>query len=128
MEDIYEAQTMPLQLCHNCCKKGLAGDRFCRRCGERQTFHINHKETRIASDLKTSPLAEKDSYHKVSGSLLKAVTASVSARAFEQINKRAAKNLVFILVSIPVWLLIILFSPLDAYIAARDVASQFVRH
>jgi hypothetical protein len=75
-----------------------------------------------------SQFGATDLYHKVSEPLVKAVTEAARARTSLQVYNRIASSLVLTLISIPVWLIIILLSPLDAYAAARDTASHLVRH
>ncbi len=40
------------------------------------------------------------------------------------LNGRWSKSLGLVLISIPVWLMIVLLSPLDAYVAVRSMAEQ----
>jgi hypothetical protein len=54
--------------------------------------------------------------------------ARTLARTSLQIYNRIASRLVLTPISMPVWLIIILLSPLDAYAAARDMASHLARH
>jgi hypothetical protein len=67
-------------------------------------------------------------YDSFSGALVSLVTMSVSARASAHSSSvfgdRWARRLASALAALPLWLMIVLLSPLDAYIAARAIAKR----
>lgn len=67
---------------------------------------------------------ESDVYRSVSGPLLQAVVAGVSAKPSTRPLSRMGKRAILALLSIPIWLIIVLLSPLDAYAAAKSLSRQ----
>jgi hypothetical protein len=68
-------------------------------------------------------LSQPALYHRVSGPLVSAILSGVSDRAGETYGP-LIKRMVLALISIPIWLIIVLLSPLDAYAAARAISRQ----
>jgi hypothetical protein len=62
-------------------------------------------------------------YRRVSGPLVSAVVAGVSANS-PQSYGRFMKRAILALISIPIWLIIVLLSPLDAYAAAKNLLRE----
>jgi hypothetical protein len=62
-------------------------------------------------------------YRRVSGPLVSAVVAGVSASS-PQPYSRFMKRAILTLISIPIWLIIVLLSPLDAYAAAKNLLRE----
>jgi hypothetical protein len=56
--------------------------------------------------------------------LTKALAAGVSAGTLSRRASPAAQKMIRALISIPIWLIIILLSPLDAYATAKTVTRQ----
>ena len=112
----------------------IACDKFCRRCGARQRAETEALETPASlapttgldelSPYATAPLQTEDLYHPISGPLVKSVTASLTAKKTARLKGRWSKGLILSLISIPIWLMIVLLSPFDAYIAARTTVEQ----
>lgn len=107
------AATKDLRLCGACQYEARPQDRFCRRCGAK---------------LGGSPTGDFGStapqqFRSVSGALVAAVADGVT-RNTGQIHSPAARRLISALISLPIWLIIILLSPVDAYVTARSVARQ----
>ncbi len=133
--DLYQQATVALKTCSACGREMIYDDRFCRRCGASQG---NGRASRMADPAPTqasrsacslpmvaapmtSGLPLNSSPRLVSGSLVTAIAGAVSVRAAVSINSRVGQRLIFGLISLPIWLLIILLSPLDAYLAAKAV-------
>ncbi|MGH9769385.1 MAG: hypothetical protein ACREAB_18325, partial [Blastocatellia bacterium] len=72
----------------------------------------------------TSALSEKETYHKVSGPLVEAMAVGIAARAFSRFQGRFVRQSLSVVISIPIWLMIILLSPFDAYFAAKHFSDQ----
>jgi hypothetical protein len=148
MEDVTEEAAMTIEMtrkgtvgikfCCNCGSQGYERNRFCKRCGARQTGSQalrNAADERIESlavteELKpsssyvTAPLVPETVCHKVSGPLVKAVTASLSANPCANLESNLAKRVVLVVILLPVWLFIVLLSPIDAYVVARTAVGQ----
>jgi hypothetical protein len=62
-------------------------------------------------------------YRRVSGPLVSAVVSGVSANS-PQVSNRFTQRAVFALISIPIWLIIVLLSPFDAYAAAKNLSRE----
>lgn len=120
--------------CQLCGTGAFAADRFCRRCGARHHVEAEAlalfaslavtKDLDEPSDCVTAPLSPEDRYRAVSRPLLKAVTANLATPQTTRLKSRLGKSVTLTLISLPIWLLIVLLSPLDAYVAARATLEQ----
>jgi hypothetical protein len=72
----------------------------------------------------TRPLLSTKHYDSFSGVLVNLVTEGVSARGLSLPGNRWVMRLASALVAVPLWLMIVLLSPLDAYVAARAIARR----
>lgn len=131
------AETVTVKAC-NACRGGLLErDKFCRWCGSPQTHSLDCQDQR--SSLSLSPyttsalnqvalnqaaLASRP-YGRVSGPLVRALVESVSGGRSTEPAGRVVRSMVQALVSIPIWLMIVLLSPIDAYVAAKSISRQF---
>lgn len=141
MIDIHQAETVAVKACCSCGGGLLERDRFCRWCGQCQasieplpddkSFHKS--ATTPSAGGPTSPYttsglsvasAKPDFYRPVSGPLVQAALANISTSPVADFTSRMARKLIFVLISIPVWLIIVLLSPLDAYLAARSLSRE----
>lgn len=131
-----EARTIAVKACALCSGGLLEYDRFCRWCGVRQPERMSasgkagaeHSTDSInLSPYTTSALeraeAQAGLYRRVSGPLVSAVVAGVSASS-PQVCGRFMKRAILALISVPIWLIIILLSPLDAYAAAKNLLRE----
>lgn len=125
MKDLHNQTTATIRQCQQCEAGVLDQDKFCRRCGARQVKEETVSETELSAQT-TMPLAESDPYRIVSGPLVDAVKAGLSLRAPSILCNRFVRYIIVTLISIPVWIMILLLSPLDAYEAARSLSSQVV--
>lgn len=123
------AETAGLKRCFACGAEQRARDKFCRQCGIFQQAEI--ASPRIHSDwlaCETGRLPVAIRYDSFSGALVSLVTVSVSAQASalspSVFGNRWASRLASALVAVPLWLMIVLLSPLDAYVAARTIAKR----
>lgn len=135
MEDANKTNVM--KICSACGLDLQGRDKYCRHCGIKQPTTNNIMTSvvtvngAVTSNLvyqqpsaPTSALFEADNYHKVSGPLVEAVAMRITAHAFGKSHGRFVKHAFSALISITIWLMIILLSPLDAYFAAKDISSQ----
>lgn len=133
-----EARTIAVKACALCSGGLLECDRFCRWCGVRQPDRMAAGGESSARQLTDSALvnlspyttsaleregAKSGLYRRVSGPLVSAVVAGVSANS-PQSCSRFMKRAILALISFPIWLIIILLSPLDAYAAAKNLLRE----
>lgn len=115
--------------CRACGAGRRERDKYCRQCGASQRLKIaplTGDTNRSACETRPLPCAKH--YDSFSGALVKLVAESVSARASSLPSSPGANRwtmrLASPLVAVPLWLMIVLLSPLDAYIAARAIARR----
>ena len=131
MSRIDQTETIGLNMCHACKAEQREGDRFCRRCGASQSGSASSACTHQSqvraisaaansSSYATSPLATVSSHRQISGPLVTAIAAGVSVNT-ANLNGRLIRRIIAALIAIPIWLIIILLSPLDAYASAKAV-------
>lgn len=126
-----DAVTVAVKACVSCNGGLLEFDNFCRWCGTRQFDLMAGNQPNCApstglstngrSPYTTSALDQPSALLKpVSGPLVSAVIASVSSGSPDE-QSRFVKRAILALISIPIWLIIVLLSPLDAYAAAKNL-------
>ena len=133
---LQDARTVAVKACTECDAGLLDRDRFCRWCGARQpesSMLDRVQATAIGEGASSLPLgatvaiaagARTDVYRRVSGPLVNAVvTGALSAPSSEN-HSAMIKRVILALISIPIWLMIVLLSPLDAYAAVKNLARQ----
>lgn len=121
-------ETTGFKLCRTCRNEGNEFDRFCRRCGARQSEPLAEHTIALAatrgfdapSQYATAPLNATGAYHTISRPLVQSVTTRLRSGSTAQLKSRWGKGVLLALISVPIWLMIILLSPLDAYAAARS--------
>lgn len=129
-----EAATVPVKACTGCDGQLLASDRFCRWCGAAQPAETSGtlvvagrtaSRSLAPASYATSMLdeARRDLYHRVSGPLVYAVVANVASGQLGE-QGRSMRRLMLALISLPIWLMIVLLSPLDAYAAAKNLLRE----
>jgi hypothetical protein len=132
-----QAETVPVKACSACRGGLLEADQFCRWCGEAQMSRTGaaYGETgtvvvvqspsldpvRYQTSALDSADASRNLYHRVSGPLLSAVVAGASRSATGELRSAFLRRAILALISVPIWMIIVLLSPLDAYVAARNV-------
>src|SRR5262252_449938 len=120
-------ETVGLTQCHTCRAELLESDMFCRRCGVNQslcTAPLTFIDGQGDSfEYETRPLrGVANRGGSFSGTLVNFVTRSVSERASGCGANRLTMRLVGALVMAPLWVMIVLLAPLDAYVAAKAIA------
>jgi hypothetical protein len=119
-------ETVAIKQCPICAGELLARDRFCRHCG------VNQNDSCVTAPLtadlpgyETRPLNnDKATYQSLSGTLVNIVTQGLSAKSLSYCIGRGSTRLVAVIATIPIWLLIVLLSPVEAYSAARTITKQ----
>lgn len=144
--DAQLAETLTVKAC-NACRGGLLErDKFCRWCGSPQahslrpladcqdrvpslslspytTSALNREAPNQATPNQATPASR--TYSSVSGPLVRALIAGVSGGRSTEAEGRVVRSIVQALVSVPIWLMIVLLSPIDAYVAAKSISRQF---
>jgi hypothetical protein len=130
-----EARTVAVKACPGCAAGLLEQDKFCRWCGALQprigSCETNYKtavtteaDQVVPSTSSLPPNIRTDVYRKVSGPLVSAlVTGALSSPLNEQ-HSPLIQRITLALISVPIWLMIVLLSPLDAYAAVKNLARQ----
>lgn len=127
------AETIGLKHCQVCRAAQIDRDKFCRRCGASQSRRVEaiHSIAGAVVDIsggsgcETAPLPGSGSLcRSYSGRLVGVVTKELSGQTASLRDNRWARFLIGMLVAPPLWLMIILLSPLDAYVAAKNLARQ----
>ena len=122
-----DQQTVAIKPCCSCGAGLLEGSRFCRLCGANQQAIdavITNSESELRSSYITSKLSSSIPYHPVSGPLVQAVARGVPASATQSAARDLPKRLLFALMAIPIWVMIILLSPIDAYASAKIIGQR----
>ena len=127
MDTEHNAETVAVKCCVSCSGGLLEHDRFCRWCGVRQNNEPSSSELFIAqpTDRMDQGTAARDVglCKRVSGPLINAVIDGMSPG--NSVGQGSLiRHAVMALVSVPIWLMIVLLSPLDAYAAARSLVRQ----
>src|SRR5215510_15454446 len=120
--EIEQTPTVDLRLCRVSLAELRDHDKFCRHCGARQTGVIAPTANTAPSAYATSRL-QADTFNSVSASLLNAIAAGAQAGT-AQLDSPCARRAVSALIAIPLWLMIVLLSPIDAYATAKAIAGQ----
>jgi len=131
------AETTGFKHCQVCSAAQIDRDKFCRRCGASQSHRVESINCITGSAAgavvgmadksvcETEPLSGgRNLLGSYSGRLVGAVTQELSEQTSRRGADRWARLLISILVAAPLWLMIVLLSPLDAYVAAKNLAKQ----
>jgi hypothetical protein len=133
----YNTQTTiaDLKTCGACRTLVSASHNFCRICGARQA-HPDAATVRLDNDSNKTPLTRgqnsnnsiqmlaSGTFRPVSSSVLKSVVTTQLTRSTSRIRNRATRNAVAAAITVPLWLMIVLLSPLDALQASKKVVQQ----
>ena len=134
MTEIDDIRTAAIKACESCGAGILDRDRFCRWCGQLQVAMTT--DLRAAGNSRQLALDEPSRYfttllgepgstnslHRVSGPLVNAVVATLATGPASKPRRSVFATAVAALLSIPLWLMIVLLSPLDAYAAAKNLS------
>ncbi len=136
MSTTLSTNTQTLDRCGQCRAAIHDHDHYCRHCGVAletrtallaNTGDVSDRPTRElalpSAAYVTAPFTQMEARRPVSGSLLKLVTAE-TAPAFAVSGNRLLRRLTMALISLPIWLMIVLLSPLDAYAATKAVGER----
>jgi hypothetical protein len=133
MQALEITETIGFNQCRNCGAEQIDSDKFCRRCGARQSNSFdrstsassggsNRIERTGESGYNTRPFpVSRMQSRSCSDQLVSIVTQELSERTSSIRANRWVMHLVSVLVTAPLWLMIVLLSPLDAYLAAKSI-------
>ena len=119
-------ETTGIKKCHACGAELLERDKFCRRCGVSQGVPTSTL-TGVTDGTGGEPRSLPDNEAiclSYSSKLVNVVSQDLSARTSSLRANRMEMRLVSMLIAVPLWLMIVLLSPLDAYVAAKAIAKQ----
>ena len=116
-------KTVALTKCRSCTAPMKASDNFCRSCGTNQNTFVLGSRPRgqrdsdpLSRSLKTTPM--------VTDSLARRLTETVAIRTAPFASSRLGTCVVAALITLPVWLMIVLLSPLEAFATARALSTN----
>ena len=131
------AETTDFRRCQACGVAQRDRDKFCRRCGVSQSLRFEPLNCMTGdgpdsvvggadrSGRETALLTSGGTLRRsYSGKLVGKVTNELSEHTSSFHANRWAMLLISLLVAAPLWLMIVFLSPLDAYVAAKDLAKQ----
>jgi hypothetical protein len=134
---VQESETIAIMACKACGAAIPQSDRFCRSCGTGQTESLTKSagERSVGSvaydsaglfkqpaDYQTRVMPRNAICEPVSGPLVKAVADGLSAHMSLRFLDRRVKAIMLLLISVPLWLMIVLLSPLDTYAAVKAIS------
>jgi len=119
-------ETVAIKQCPTCAGELLARDRFCRHCGVNQndscvtaalTSGLSGYETKLLN-------GNQAAYQSLSGALINILAQGISAKSLSYCASRGLRRVIAVIATIPIWLLIVLLAPVEAYSAARTITKQ----
>jgi hypothetical protein len=134
MYNVDQTITEAILHCRSCGAGLCVESKFCRYCGAAQGLPgTNVQEPTVPIDnpcndtrdrYVTTRMTKPRIYHPVSGPLVKAVIAGVPATTQHSRLTSWPKRMLPALMAIPIWVMIILLSPIDAYTSARIIGNR----
>jgi hypothetical protein len=134
MNESDQTTTVATAPCRSCGIGLIEGSRFCRSCGAAQIHSLPGNPRTIAlfdsiepeppGHYATTRLSQQKLYHPVSGPLVNAVVAGVPANIPRTPAGGLSKRILLALMALPIWVMIILLSPLDAYASAKIIGNR----
>jgi hypothetical protein len=138
MNELQQAKTVAVKACTACSSGLLDYDKFCRWCGarqfDRQTLDSDQLielavetitcNSTLCTTVALAGGARTDVYRRISGPLVNAVATGALDGPSAATQSPFVKRVILALISIPIWLIIVLLSPLDAYAAVKNLARQ----
>ena len=110
----YLTETLDSKQCHGCAAELPLADNFCRRCGVLQKAGaVTAASGKHWSEIETTVLTdEREANQMLSGLLVNTIKQKVAATTTPLRSTPFGAGVVTAIVAIPMWLLIILLSPL----------------
>lgn len=125
--------TVAIKPCRSCGAGLIEDSMFCRSCGAGQIetlppppvpIPVDNANPEPVQNYATKRLSQQKLYHPVSSPLVNAVAAGVPASVPRSPAGSFSKRMLLALMAIPIWVMIILLSPLDAYASARIIGNR----
>lgn len=134
MRESDQTTTIAIKPCRTCGAGLIEESKFCQDCGAQQTQTVA-ASTHLATlkgdpdreprrKYETTRLSKDTLYHPVSGPLVSAVAAGVPANVSRSAAGNVTRRMLLALIAIPIWVMIILLSPLDAYASAKIIGNR----
>lgn len=133
MRESEQTATVAIKPCRSCGAGLIEDSRFCRLCGASQietppppfavAIPVDNSHVRPVHNYATTRLSHS-LYHPVSGPLVNAVVEGLPASIPRSPASSLSKRILLTLMAIPIWVMIILLSPLDAYTSARIIGNR----
>ncbi len=134
MQKLYPDNSFAFEICQQCQAVIHEYDRFCRHCGidlggecAAPLATANLRIRQITTELRngssayaTVPFTGLDGRRPISGPLVKLMTTELTLPNRTQV----ARSVMLILIAFPIWLMMVLLSPLDAYAAVKAINRQ----
>jgi hypothetical protein len=138
MYELQQAKTVALKACADCGSELLDYDNFCRWCGARQPVQKALELSRsteppteavtcnstLCATVSLAGTTRTEVYRRISGPLVSAVATGALVGPVAENQSPFIRRVILALISIPIWLIIVLLSPLDAYAAVKNLARQ----
>ena len=134
MERADQSNTIAIKSCVACLAGLLEESNFCRLCGAYQLSPTGPspdapilssiRQQAPAASYATTRLPQGVQYHPVSAPLVRAVAAGLPASVSPSRTKELPRRLLLALMAIPIWVMIILLSPIDAYASAKIIGER----
>ena len=126
MSSSFQAKTVAIRHCSSCDRESTAQDNFCRWCGTSQGDGPGAMEPEIDDSNNQTTLLGKGEcfYESLAGPSLESLTRVVKAKTGPLHLNRFGMLVLSVLIAVPMWLLIVLLSPIDAFLSARAASSQ----
>ena len=126
-------ENIALSFCNSCLAPQLECDRFCRKCGisrsgsidiaTSMTAGLNENSTGEIAGYETRPLSgSRGEQPPYTNPLIRAVTNELDQLPGSIRNNAWAMRLISTIIAVPIWIMIVLLSPVNAYIAVRAIA------
>jgi hypothetical protein len=129
-----QTTTLAIKPCRRCGAGLIDESKFCRSCGAaqscsmtpdaRMTVSVDNIEREPLQHYATTRLTQQKLYHPVSGPLVSAVAKGLPASLPSSPASSFSKRMLLALMAIPIWVMIILLSPLDAYASAKIIGNR----
>ena len=134
MYESNQTTTLAIKPCRSCGAGLVEENKFCRSCGAPQSYvmpayppasvSVENAEPQTSRQYATTRVSQLKLYHPVSGPLVNAVAAGVPTRISDSRRGSVSKRMLLALMAIPIWVMIILLSPLDAYASAKIIGNR----
>ena len=126
-----QTTTLSIKACKACGVGIIEQSKFCRLCGAPQEIVIVANPLSVTGPISepttqftTTRLSTGSRYHPVSGPLVSAVVSGVPANLRQTTGTSVSRRILLTLMAIPIWVMIILLSPLDAYASAKIIGNR----